>query len=211
MNITIIGATSGVGLSCVKKALAKGHKVTALSPRAQQLLQDEPMLTKINGSATSLADLKEAIKNADAILVCINTKKKKGTTLFSEMANVVIPAMEEICPDAVILVISGFGVGNSRPYLGFFMKLIINLLLKDQYDDKAVMESLFARSKLKWEMVRPGILSDASPTGKYQIFPSLFKKMKIGKITKDDLADFMIKEAGEKKFLLKTPAITQSI
>ncbi|MDN5287111.1 MAG: putative NADH-flavin reductase [Mucilaginibacter sp.] len=211
MNITIIGATSGVGLSCVKQALAKGHKITALSPRAQQLLQDEPMLTKINGSATSLTDVKEAIKNADAILVCINTKQKKGTILFSEMANVVIPAMQEICPDAIILVISGFGVGDSMPYLGFFMKLIIKTLLKDQYDDKAIMENLFAKSKLKWEMIRPGILSDALPTGKYQLFPNLLKKMKIGKITKGDLADFMLKEVDEKKFLLKTPAITQSI
>jgi putative NADH-flavin reductase len=211
MNITIIGATSGVGLSCVKQALAKGHKITALSPRAQQLLQAEPMLTKINGSATSLTDVKAAIKNADAILICINTKQKKGTTLFSDMANVVIPAMQEICPDAIVLIISGFGVGDSKPYLGFFMKLIINLLLKDQYNDKAIMESLFAKSKLKWEMIRPGILSDALPTGKYQIFPNLLKKMKIGKITKDDLADFMLREVHEKKFLLKTPAITQSI
>ena len=139
MNITIIGATSGLGLSCVKQALAKGHKITALSPRAQQRLQDESMLTKINGSVTSLTDVKMAIKNADAILVCINTKQKKGVTLFSEMANVVIPAMQEICPDAIVLVVSGFGVGDSMPYLSFFMKLIIKLLLKDQYNDKAKM------------------------------------------------------------------------
>ncbi|NHA07369.1 NAD(P)H-binding protein [Mucilaginibacter sp. HC2] len=211
MNITIIGATSGVGLSCVKQALARGYQVTALSPRAQELLQDEPMLTKINGSATSPTDVKEAIKNADAILVCINTKQKRGTTLFSEMANVVIPAMQETCPDSVILIISGFGVGNSKPYLGLFMKLVINLLLKDQYNDKARMEGLFAKSKLKWEMIRPGVLSDALPTGKYQIFPDLHKGMKIGKITKDDLAGFMLKEANEKNFILKTPAITQTI
>ena len=60
-------------------------------------------------------------------------------------------------------------------------------------------------------MIRPGILSDALPTGKYQLFPNLLKKMKIGKITRDDLADFMLKEVEEKKFILKTPAITQSL
>lgn len=194
MNITIIGASAGVGLLSVAQALENGHFVTAMSTNTSAI-PHHLALTKINGSATSVEDVKRAVKNADAVLVTIGTKKKKGTTLFSSMAKAVIVAMNELESTSPVLVISGFGVGASIKYSSFIMKMVIRFFLKDQYADKGLMEKLFKASSLSWEMVQPGMLSEGLLTKDYQVFPMAKKGMKVGKISRADLAHYLVIES----------------
>ncbi|MEI9955613.1 MAG: NAD(P)H-binding protein [Ferruginibacter sp.] len=209
MNITIIGAGAGVGKEAVIQALEKGHYVTALSTNLA-MLPDAANLKKIEGSATSKEDVNAAIWNADAILITVGTKKKKGTTLFSDIAKTIIQLHEEIKFKAPVIAISGFGVGYSSKYLGLFMKLVISLFLKDQYKDKALMEKLFEESSVNWEMVQPGMLTNGALTQSYKTFPGLFKGIKIGKISRADVAHFMVMEAERQSMLYKKVAITGS-
>ncbi|MFY0256004.1 NAD(P)-dependent oxidoreductase [Chitinophaga sp. 30R24] len=206
MNITIIGASAGVGLITVTKALAKGHHVTALS-RNTATIPDHPLLKKIDGSSTSSEDLKNAVQGADAIIITIGTKQKKGTTLFSDTAKALIKITDASLRTKPVLVVSGFGTGDSSPYLSFFMRTVIRLFLKDQYEDKTKMEILLAGSPLKWEIVRPGILSDGPATDNYEVINTLYKGMKIGKISRNDVADFLLREAENPKMLHQYPAL----
>ncbi len=207
MNIAIIGASAGVGLLSVAQALENGHKVTALSTNTFTI-PDNSALTKINGSATSAEDVKKAIQNADAILVTIGTKKKKGTTLFSDMAKAVIAAMNELDSKSPVLVISGFGVGESIKYTGFIMRTVINLFLKEQYINKGLMENLFAKSNVNWEMVQPGMLSDGVLTKNYRVLPVIEKGMKVGKISRLDLAHYLVSEAENPQNIKQYVALT---
>jgi putative NADH-flavin reductase len=207
MNLTIIGASAGVGLLSVTQALDNGHQVTAMSNNTSTIM-DHSALTKINGSATSVEDVKKAIQNADAVLLAIGTKKKKGTTLFSDMAKAVIAAMDELGSNSPVLVISGFGVGEGIKYTGFMMKMVIKFFLKDQYIDKALMEKLFNQSKVNWEMVQPGMLSDGALTKEYRVLPELKKGMKIGKISRADLAHYLISEVENRQNIKRYVALT---
>lgn len=81
MNIAIIGAGAGIGLKSVIQALQKGHIVTALSTNTDQI-PNHPNLIKINGSAVSPIDLKNAIKNSDADLLPLGQKIKKQLPYF---------------------------------------------------------------------------------------------------------------------------------
>ncbi len=207
MTIAIIGASAGIGLLTVERALASGHQVIALS-RDTSPIPDHPALTKVNGSATSVADLKGLIINADAVLVTIGTKKKKGTTLFSDTAQALITAYAETRSKAPLLVITGFGTGESRRYLGLFMKLVIRFFLRDQYTDKTRMEVMLAKSLIRWEIVQPGILTNGSHTGNYRVQSSLHKGMQVGRISRADVADFMINQAENPTFLGQHVAIS---
>lgn len=207
MNITIIGAGAGVGLEAAKQALETGHLVVALSTNPG-MLPDHASLKKIAGSATSKEAIKMAIANADAILVTVGTKKKKGTTLFSDIASTIIQVHKEVNFQTPVLVISGFGVGDSSRYTGVLIKMVIRLFLKDQYKDKTLMEKLFEQSDIRWEMVRPGILTNGLQTQHYKVFPGLMKGMKIGKISRADLAHFLIREAANPGMLYKKVAVT---
>lgn len=207
MNIAIIGAGAGIGLHAVKQAVEKGHMVRALSTNTDQL-PTHPNLIKIKGSATVSDDLKNAIKNTDAVLITVGTKNKKATTLFSDIAKALISVTADLNFSSPVLVITGFGAGESKGYLSFFMRTVISLFLKDQYNNKTIMEDLITASAIKWEIVRPGMLTDGELTSSYRVLPNLKKGMKVRKISRADVAQFLITEAENPKMLHHYVALT---
>jgi len=207
MNITVIGAGAGVGLLSVSQALEKGHQVTALSTDTETI-HNHPSLAKINGSATSVEDLKKAITGADAVLITVGTKNKKGTTLFSDIAKALITATDELKFTAPVLIITGFGSGESAGYLSFLMRIVIWFFLKDQYVNKTLMEELIANSNVNWEMVRPGMLTNRELTKTYRSFSKLEKRMKVSKISRADVAHYLVSEAEKPQKLHQYVALT---
>lgn len=194
MNIAIIGAGAGIGLESVILALKNGHSVTALSTNTDNI-PNHPNLIKINGSAISPADLKNAVKGSDAVLITVGTKNKKATTLFSDIANTLVSVTDDLKFSSPVLVITGFGAGESKKYLSFFMRTVISLFLKDQYVNKTKMEEIITKSALKWEIIRPGMLTNKEAESAYKVITGLEKGMKVGKISRADVANFLITEA----------------
>lgn len=209
MKITIIGASAGVGFEAVKRALARNHDVTTLS-RSVINLPTTPNLKTIKGSATNKAELFESIKNADAVIVALGTgTSMKATSLYSDFAKLLTEICKEQNIEIPFIVLTGFGAGNSRPYLnGIFMKLFFKFFLNDVYADKGKMEEIIAGSNLKWVIVRPGLLKNGSLTEKYRIENTLFNNMKIGSIIRADVADYLVKQAENPTELYKYPALT---
>lgn len=195
MNITIIGASAGVGFETVKRALDRNHNVTALS-RSKINLTSTPNLTTLRGSATNKDDLKKSIENADAVIVALGTgKSMKSTTLYSDFAKLLVEVQNETNSQIPFIVLTGFGAGKSGKYNGFIMKLFFKFLLNDVYSDKTKMEEIITTSKMKWEIVRPGLLKDKPLTEKYRIETKLFTGINIGGINRADVADFLVKQA----------------
>jgi len=208
MKITIIGASAGIGLATVQQALAKGHHVTVLSTRTEGI-PDHRNLTKVDGSATSVNDLMKVMPGAEAVIIAIGTKNKKPNTLFSDTAAALVQAGEALNFKSPILIITGFGAGASSVFLSFFMRSVIRLFLKHQYVNKTLMEELIAASDLNWEIVRPGMLTDGPMTQEYKVLPELHKGIKVGKISRADVADFLLHEAENPTMLRQYPALTR--
>lgn len=195
MNITIIGASAGVGLETVKRALERNHKVTTLS-RTDIQISNNGNLNKQIGSATNKNDLKKSIEDADAVIVALGTgKSMKPTTLYSDFTKLLVEIQKETNAQIPFIVLTGFGAGESGKYNGLIMKLFFKFLLKDVYTDKTKMEEIITASKLKWEIVRPGLLKDKPMTEKYRVETKLFKGINIGSINRADVADFLVKQA----------------
>lgn len=195
MNVTIIGASAGVGLETVKRALDRNHKVKTLS-RSELNMPSNSNLTTLKGSATNKADLIKAMENADAVIVALGTgKSMKPTTLYSEFAKLLVEVQTKINAQIPFIFLTGFGAGESGKYNGFIMKLFFKFLLKDVYADKTKMEEIITASKIKWEIVRPGLLKDKPLTENYRIETNLFKGINIGSINRSDVADFLVKQA----------------
>ena len=195
MNITIIGASAGVGIETVKRALDRKHNVTTLS-RSEINLSSNNNLTMLKGSATNKADLIKSIEKADAVIVALGTgKSMKPTTLYSDFAKLLVKVQSETNTQIPFIVLTGFGAGESGQYNGFIMKIFFKFLLKDVYADKTKMEEIISSSKLKWEIVRPGFLKDKPLTEKYRVETKLYKGINIGSINRSDVADFLVKQA----------------
>ncbi|OUJ73488.1 NAD(P)-dependent oxidoreductase [Hymenobacter crusticola] len=207
MKITIIGASSGVDLLAVQQALAKGHHVTTLS-RTMGALPDDPRLTKVTGSATSAADIGRVLPGAEAVLITVGTNKKNESPLFSDTARALLEATATAPLTAPVLVLTGFGAGSSAAYLGWFMRLVIRLFLQPEYHNKTRLEEMLAHSSLRWEIVRPGRLTNGPPTGTYRVLPRLEHGMQVSKIARADVADFLLRQAEHPTFLQQYPALT---
>jgi putative NADH-flavin reductase len=209
MNITIIGASAGLGLETVKRGLDRNHSITTLS-RSEVDLEGKNSLTKILGDATNKADLLKSIQNADALIITLGTAKNmSATTLFSDFAKLIVEINRENTLDIPFVFVTGFGAGESKNYVSWLVKMFLKYFLRDVYADKTKMEEIITHSNLKWTVVRPGRLLDKDLTEKYRIENKLYKGMKIGGINRTDLADFLIKQAEKQTEIKKYIAISE--
>ena len=209
MNITIIGASAGIGLETVKRGLNRNHSITTLS-RSEIEIKEKKSLNMILGDATNKADLKNSIQQADAIIVTLGTgRNMKATTLFSDFAKLIVEINREKKMDVPFIFVTGFGAGESKNYVPWMVKLFLKYLLKDVYADKTKMEEIITNSNLNWTVVRPGRLLDKELTEKYRIENTLFKGINIGGINRADVADFLIKQAEKQTELKKYIALSE--
>lgn len=208
MHIAIIGASAGVGLACVERALARGHQVTALSRSAANYPQ-HPQLSIVQGSATHVADLVKATEQADAVLVTIGTgKSTKATTLYTDAAKALIQLQQINNTKIPFIILTGFGAGESGNYHNWIMHLVFRFILKAVYANKTAMEQLIAASAINWEFVRPGLLTNKLLSEQYRIETRYYKGMAIGSIGRDDVADFMVKQAEQPTLLGQYAALS---
>jgi len=207
MKITIIGASAGIGLQCARLALEKGHEVTTLSRRVVPL-PDQAKLKRVQGSATSPNDVKAVVDGAGAILVTLGVKSPLATTLFSDSARLLLQVLQETGSSATLLVLTGFGTGDSWNYNSLPMKLLFTLLLKKVYADKSAQEEVITSGYPRWEIVRPGRLTNGGMNSRYRVLDHLVKGMRVSAISRSDVAHFMLAQAEQPTYLGKYVALT---
>lgn len=207
MKITIIGASAGVGLQAARMALQKGHEVTTLSRRIVPL-PDHAKLRRVQGSATNPSDVRAAVEGADAVLITLGVKSPFPTTLFSDSARILLRVLQEAGSFATLIVLTGFGAGDSWSYNSLPMRALFTLLLKAVYADKTEQERLIAGSYPRWEIVRPGRLTNSEMTGRYRVLDDLVEGMKVGAISRSDVAHFMVAQVENPTCIGKYPALT---
>ncbi len=209
MNITIIGASAGIGLEAVKRGLKRNHTITTLS-RSEINLEEKKTFNMVLGDATNKADVLTSIQNAEAIIITLGTSKnRKTTTLFSDFAKLIVEINNEKKIDVPFIFVTGFGAGESKNYVPWIVKMFLKYLLKDVYADKTKMEEIITNSDLNWTVVRPGRLLDKELTEKYRTENNLFKGINIGGINRADVADFLIKQAENQTELKKYVGISE--
>jgi putative NADH-flavin reductase len=207
MKIAVIGASAGIGLEITRLALERGHEVITLS-RQKVMLPDQAKLKRVLGSATNPHDVRVAVEGADAILMTLGVKSPFATTLFSDSARLLLQVLKETGSSPMLLVLTGFGAGDSWGYNSLLMKLMFTLLLKKVYADKSEQERIIAGGYPRWEIVRPGRLTNGAMTGRYRVLDQLVDGMKVGAISRADVAHFMVAQAENPTYVGKYPALT---
>lgn len=207
MKISVIGASAGIGLETTRHALERGHEVTALSRRVIPL-PDHQKLRRVQGSATNANDVRTAVDEAEAILVTIGTKSPFATTMFSDSSRILLQSIQERGSSPTLIVLTGFGAGDSWDYNSLPMKLMFTLLLKKVYTDKGEQERVIAGGYPRWEIVRPGRLANGAMTGRYRVLDQLADGMNVTAISRADVAHFMVAQAENPTYLGKYPALT---
>jgi putative NADH-flavin reductase len=208
MRIAVIGASRGVGLELLKIALEEGHEATALLRNPAKLSISNPRLKIVKGDILDAASVAAAASGQDAVCVCIGTPAtRKPVDVYSRGIECVLAAMGRGSRQKLVAV-TGIGAGDSKGHGGFFYDRVINpLLLGTIYADKDREESLIKASGVEWLVVRPGFLTNGPRTGKYRVLDNL-TGITAGKISRADVADFILKQLATPTHFGTTPLLT---
>lgn len=206
MKIAIFGSTGSIGRQIVKQALNQGHIVTAFARNPAKLNFQNSNLEIIQGDVMNTGSVEKAVKEHDAVLCAIGAGRKGK--IRSEGTRNIIQAMEKTGVRRFVCE-SSLGVGDSRGNLNFFWKYIMfGLLLREAYADHEAQEDHIKQSRLDWIIVRPAAFTDGEQTGRYNHgFSAAENGLKL-KISRADVADFMLKQLTDNTYLHKTPGLS---
>lgn len=208
MNIIIFGSTGGTGRQVVEQALEHGHRVTAFARNPAKLDINHANLKVVQGDVMDLPSVEKAVQGQEAVVCVLGAGQKMTGTIRSEGTQQIIQAMEKAGIRRFICQ-STLGAGDSWQNLNFFWKYIMfGFLLRNVFADHQRQENYVLQSRLDWTIIRPGAFVDGNRTGKYRHgFPGNDKTSKL-KISRADVADFILKQLADKKYIHKTPSLS---
>jgi putative NADH-flavin reductase len=203
MNIIIFGSTGSVGRLVVELALQDRHTVTAFVRDPAKLTNNHSNLKVIQGDVFNYNSVEKAMKTQD-VVICTLGAGSKGNVRAEGTKNI-IRAMENNGVKRLICQ-STLGAGSSKGNLNFFWKYIMfGMLLKQAYKDHESQEQYVMQSKLDWTIVRPAAFTDGPRTGNYRHGFGPHEPNLTLKISRGDVADFILYQVGRDTYLRKTP------
>ena len=132
----------------------------------------------------------------------------RRTSTLSDGTKNIVRAMEKLDVKRFICE-SSLGIGDSKGQLGLlFNYLMIPVLLRNIFADKEIQEQVIKQSHLDWVIVRPGRLTNGPRTGNYKSGFSTTDKSIQAKISRADVADFMLQQLTAEAYLKKTPGVS---
>jgi putative NADH-flavin reductase len=208
LKILVFGATGPTGKQVVTQAFSQGHTVTAFVRKPELLPIVDPRLRLIVGDTTlDASTIAEAIRGQDFVVSALGRSKTlKSENLMARSMRLIVPAMEQHGVRRFIIM-SAFGVGESHTEAPLIPRIIYRLLLKDIFADKKAAEDRVRLSRLDWTIVYPVMLTDGPLTGNYRVGLRLELKG-MPKISRADVAHFMLAEASTRAFVHKVPVIS---
>lgn len=208
MKLLIFGATGGTGLELVKQALELNHVVTAFVRNPQKIKIQDNRLRIITGDIIDYQSVLDAVQGQDVVISALGVNIRKKNTILSSGTQNIIHAMEEHNVKRFICVTS-LGIGDSTGQLGFFFKVVISpLFLRNIFADKEKQESYIKQSLLDWMIVRPGQLTDGEKSRSYKVWTGKPTEPIDSKITRADVADFILKHLEDEVYLRQTPGLS---
>lgn len=209
-RILVIGASRGIGLATVKRALEADHEVRAFSRAASRIELTSPRLEKIDGDALIEAAVEKALQSEDAVIQVLGTGPSLSKVdTFSKATRILVDAMTASGPRR-LLCVTGFGAGETRGRGGILYDYVfMPLVLRRIYDDKDVQERIIRDSSLDWTIVRPGYLSNGPYTGRVDAIdePS---KWRLGPISRADVAGYLVDAIADVSTFRKAPVLVAS-
>ncbi|MGW1745961.1 NAD(P)-dependent oxidoreductase [Streptomyces sp. NPDC002092] len=170
MNLTVFGATGGIGREIVRQALGAGHRVTAVVRDPARLDVTGDALEVFRADLTDPDELRAAVSGRDAVLSGLGARSRKDAGVATRLTRTVLRAMEA---ERVrrLLVVSAAPVGPAADGEGALdraMRGLVSAALKDVYTDLRGMEAELAGSGTDWTSVRPPRLQNKPLTGRYR-------------------------------------------
>lgn len=172
MQMTVFGATGGIGGQVVRQALDAGHRVTAVVRASASFDLRHPALEVATVPGLTDPDvLRAAVEGSDAVISGVGPRGRKDGPVASSATRGILRAME-VSGVRRLVAVSAVPVGPVPEGESFLNRRIllpfIGALARDVYVDLTAMEDEIRRSAARWTIVRPPKLVNRRLSGTYR-------------------------------------------
>jgi putative NADH-flavin reductase len=207
VRVLVFGASGATGRHLVSQALEGGHHVTAFVRDPARLMTRHERLSLVQGDVADAAAVARGVAGQDAALSALGV----GAPLRHDQAVIdgvgqIVKAMERQGVRRLVY-LSTTGVRESRAEAGFFVRLMAASLIRHEIADHEVKEGLVRASTLDWTIVRAPLLTNGRRTGVYRAGEDVAARSPLPKLSRADVAEFMIQQLDDASFLRKAPRL----
>ena len=209
MKLTIFGATGGTGKQVVEQAVAAGNHVVAYVRNPSKLEFIHKNLTIVEGELADQMMIEQAVSGVDAVISVLGPRGgSKDKPITRGMQNI-ITAMNKYGVRRLI-VSSTLSVKDPNDLPDFKAKFLVNfvkLTMRSAYEEIISVAETVRKSDLDWTILRLTTLTNNLKSGKVKV--GYLGKGEVGmRISRADLAEFILKQVQNTKYLRQSPVIS---
>ena len=208
MEVVIFGSTGRTCRRLVEKALDLEHEVTAFARDPAKLDISHEKLGVVRGDVTDAEQVDKAVAGQDAVLSALGHTRTSAKDVQEQGTRHIVEAMKRHGVRRIVS-LTGAGVRDPREEPKLLDKAIVFLLKRFQRDvleDAGRHAEVLRRSGLDWTIVRGSVLGDGDRTGEYRV--GYVGKNSGTKISRADVADFMLKQLEDNFYLGQAPMVS---
>jgi putative NADH-flavin reductase len=212
MNVTVFGATGGVGSQVVEQLRSRGHHVTAYVRNPSKVPSSwGDDVTVVTGELSDAAAVDRAVQGADAVVSALGPcldRKATGLPLVEGTRNI-IEAMQRhgvrrYVGNGIPSVLDPREKPTWQTRLSTFMA---KRFLRRAYDELVGMSVIVTSSRLDWTIVR--FLAPKDGPAKGRVRQGFYGQDKLGfNVSRADLAAFTAAQVDDDRYVGAAPAIS---
>jgi len=206
MKLAVFGATGGTGKQLVEQALAAGHEVVAFARSPSKLTTRYERLTIVPGDVTDQAAVECAMNRVETVISVLGPRGKDRSRPITRGTQNILAAMKKYgVRRLAVSSTPSASDPNDSPDLRFKIAIgLVRLALRSAYEDIVNTARVVRASDRDWTIVRVSMLTDAPKTGIVEV--GYVDKAMGMHLSRADLADFMLKQVQDTKYLRQAPA-----
>ena len=209
MKIAIFGAAGKVGRHLLDQALERGDEVSVLVRDTSKLtIQRHEGLKVVQGDVLDPKDVEKAVVGTGAVLSALGHTKTSSKDVLTEGTKNIVAAMNKHGVRRLVT-LTGAGVRDPKDEPKLVDRVIgslLKLLQKDLFEDSIGRARVIKESQLEWVIVRAPVLVEGEKKGEYRI--GYVGKESGTRLSRADLADFMLKQTTNDTYLHRAPVIS---
>lgn len=202
MNLLVFGASGHTGREVVREALARGHRVSAFARNHTRNGPVDAAVRQIQGDVADAAAVAQAVRGHDAIVstLGVGTPLKHDPKVIAGIGHI-LSAMQTAGVERLIYQ-SFIGVRESRHAVGFVLRYIAPLPLRNEIADHEEKEALVRASATDWTIVRPPTLTKG-PRTTYRAGEDLTTWAPVPMLSRASVAHFILNELEQPQYRRK--------
>jgi putative NADH-flavin reductase len=205
MKIAILGASSPTGKLLIEKALEKRYEVTALVRDESRLGMTHPNLQVFCGDALKYEDVETVVSGSEVVLSTLGPRGKPAV-MAAESTKNIVRAMEKHRVKRLVLVsVAGIAVPQDKRGKSL-IDALLRFFLRAVFIDRENQLAFLNASTVDWVAVRVPRLTEEAGTGSVKAF--FGKPSPALKLTRADLADFMLEQLTSDQWLRQAPILS---